>query len=88
MSKQKGAEGDSSKKKVIEQCFKNFLKCFQPISALKNTIKKINHRACLRDMMDQTYLIYTCTGTNHTSYNPLTPRSNLYFSLLSTIQFL
>ena len=22
--------------------------------------------------MDQTYLIYTCTGTYHTSYNPLT----------------
>ena len=33
----------------------------------KNTIKKIGHHACLRDVIGQTYPIYTCTDTNHQS---------------------
>ena len=35
------------------------------MSVSKNTIKKIGHRACLGDIMSQTYPIYACTGTNH-----------------------
>ena len=34
----------------------------------KNTIKKIYHRACLGDLMGQTYPIYACTATNHTRH--------------------
>ena len=32
----------------------------------KTTMKKIVHRAFLRNIMGQTYLIYACTGINHT----------------------
>ena len=32
----------------------------------KTTMKKKVHRAFLRNIMGQTYLIYACTGTNHT----------------------
>ena len=32
----------------------------------KTTMKKIVHRAFLRNIMGQTYLIYAFTGTNHT----------------------
>ena len=35
------------------------------MSVSKNTIKKIGHRACFRDMMGQTYPLYPCTNTNH-----------------------
>ena len=54
------------KKKVIEQFFLNFLKGSLPKSVAKNTIKKIGHRACLKDVVQgQTYPIYACTGANH-----------------------
>ena len=35
------------------------------MSVSKNTVKKTGHRAYLGDIMDQTYPIYACTGTNH-----------------------
>ena len=31
----------------------------------KNTIKKIGHHACLRDIMGPSYPTYACTGTSH-----------------------
>lgn len=41
---------DSSEKKIV---------------CLENCNKKIVDRAHLRDMMDHSYLIFTCIGTNH-----------------------
>lgn len=38
---------------------------FPTIVCSKNTIKKIRHPACLRDILGQTYPIYACTSTNH-----------------------
>ena len=34
----------------------------------KNKFQKKGHYACVRDMMSQTYPIYTSTGTNHTHH--------------------
>ena len=53
------------KKKLSNNFFKNFLKGSLPKSVAKNTIKKIGHRACLKDVVGQTYPIYACTGGNH-----------------------
>ena len=53
------------KKKLSNNFFKISLKV--PYQSLwrKNTIKKIGHRACLKDVVGQTYPIYACTGANH-----------------------
>ena len=41
------------------------------MSVLKNTMKKIGHRASLSDMMGQTYPIYAYTGTNYGVFSSL-----------------
>ena len=64
-----------NKVKVIPQK-KNFLNGFLEtfpefsllIPVLKTTVKKICHRACLRDIMGQSYPIDACTNTNHAHY--------------------
>lgn len=40
----------SQKKSVIEQLFSTFLKCSLPTSVPKNTMKKIDHPACLEEI--------------------------------------
>ena len=34
------------------------------MSVSKTMVKKIGHRACLGDVVGETYPIYACTGTN------------------------
>ena len=38
------------------------------MSVSKNTLKKIGHPACLRDMTGQSCRIFACAGNNHTRY--------------------
>ena len=38
---------------------------FPSNACLEKQNKKIGYRACLRDIMGQTYPIYACIGTNH-----------------------
>ena len=50
-------------KKLSDGFFQSFLKCSLSMSVSKNTIEKIGHRACLREMTGQTYSIYASTST-------------------------
>ena len=47
------------KKKLLN----NFFECSQQF--FEEYKKKIGHRACLGDIMGQTYPIYACTSNNH-----------------------
>ena len=50
----------------------DFLEIFPEFSllipVLRTAITKISHRACLRDIVDQSYSIDACTETNHARY--------------------
>ena len=45
-----------------------FPECSLLISVLRTTIKKISHRACLRDIMHQSYSTNARTDTKHARY--------------------
>ena len=61
--------GDSSEKKQLSNDFlETFPECSLLIPVLRTTIKKISHRACLRDRMGQSYPIDACTDTNHARF--------------------
>ena len=45
-----------------------FFKTCLPMSVLKLIIKKIGHRACLGDIIGQTYPIDVLTGTDYALY--------------------
>ena len=52
------------KQNLLNNSFKTFLKFSLSMSVSKTTVKKIGHRACLGDVVGETYPIYACTGTN------------------------
>ena len=51
--------------KVISIFLKSFFKCSLHMAISKNTIRKTGHRACLREMTDQTYPIYALLANFH-----------------------
>ena len=53
------------KKKLSNDFLGTFPECSLLIPVLR-TAKKIGHRACLRNIMGQSYPIDACTDTNHT----------------------
>ena len=62
--------------KVIPQKLNLPINCFEifpessPLSTVtKKAIKMIGHHSRLRDMMGQSYPIYTCTGAYHAHYS-------------------
>ena len=55
-----------------------FPECSLPSTVSKTTIKMIGHHSRLRDVMDQSYLICTCTRANHACYSST---STLHFAV-------
>ena len=55
--------------RVTDEFFKTFPECSLPRTVSRNTIKIIGHHSRLRDVMDQSYLIYACTRANHARYS-------------------
>ena len=45
---------------IVSEFNETFSKCFLPSTVLKNTIKKLSHHTCKRDIMVQSYPNHTC----------------------------